>query len=70
MCSADSLYNTYTAILEGAEDIAAEQGSSGPQVVMRNYLSDSRSRRIRREFMREQLDAAFGERTSQTYIVR
>nr|WP_233340534.1 hypothetical protein [Haloprofundus sp. MHR1] len=60
-------YDTYTAVLEGVlegvDEIAAEQGSSDPRVVMQNYLSDSRSRRVRREFMREQLDAAFGERT-------
>jgi site-specific recombinase XerD len=58
-------YDTYTAVLEGVlegvEEIAAEQGSSDPQVVMQNYLSDSRSRRVRREFMREQLTKAFGE---------
>ena len=57
-------YDTYTAVLEGVlegiDEIAAEQGSSDPQVVMQNYLSDSRSRRIRREFMREQLNVAFG----------
>jgi len=60
-------YDTYTAVLEGVlegvEDIAAEQGSSDPQVVMRNYLSNSRSRRVRREFMREQLDAVFRKRS-------
>jgi len=59
-------YDTYTSVLEGVlegiEDIATEQGSNDPQVVMRNYLSDSRSRRVRREFMREQLDAAFQEK--------
>jgi len=58
-------YDTYTAVLEGVlegvEEIATEQGSSDPKVVMQNYLSDSRSRRVRREFMREQLHAAFGE---------
>ncbi|ELY58315.1 tyrosine-type recombinase/integrase [Natronolimnohabitans innermongolicus] len=60
-------YDTYTAVLEGVlegvDEIAAEQGSSDPLVVMQNYLSDSRSRRVRREFMRDQLSAAFGERT-------
>jgi len=45
--------------LEGVEEIAAEQGSSDPQVVMQNYLSDSRSRQLRREFMREQLMEIF-----------
>lgn len=58
-------YDTSTAVLEdvleGVEEIAAEQGSSDPRVVMQNYLSDSRSRRLRREFMREQLDVAFRE---------
>ncbi len=58
-------YDTYTAVLEGVlegvEEIATEQGSSDPKVVMQNYLSDSRYRRVRREFMREQLNAAFGE---------
>ncbi|MFC5973976.1 tyrosine-type recombinase/integrase [Halomarina salina] len=56
-------YETYTAVLEGVldgvEEIAAEQGSSDPEVVMQNYLSDSRSRHLRREFMRDQLAAAF-----------
>jgi len=56
-------YDTYTAVLEGVlegvEEIAAEQGSSDPQVVMQNYLSDSRSRQLRREFMREQLMGIF-----------
>ena len=56
-------YDTYTsvleAVLEGVEDIAAEQGSDDPRVVMSNYLSDERARKLRREFMREQLRAAF-----------
>lgn len=38
-------YDTYTAILkgvlEGVDEIAAEQGSSDPQVVMQNYLFTS-----------------------------
>ncbi|USZ69827.1 site-specific integrase (plasmid) [Halorussus salilacus] len=59
-------YDTYTsvleAVLEGVEDIAAEQGSSDPRVVMSNYLSDERARRLRREFMREELRTAFGHR--------
>lgn len=58
-------YDTYTAVLEGVldgiEEIAAEQGSSDPQVVMQNYLSEARSRRVRREFMRDQLASAFGD---------
>jgi integrase len=58
-------YDAYTsvleAVLEGVEDIAGDQGSDDPQVVMQNYLSDERARTVRREFMREQLSAAFGE---------
>ncbi|MFC7237026.1 tyrosine-type recombinase/integrase [Saliphagus sp. GCM10025317] len=56
-------YDTYTTVLkgvlEGVDEIASEQGSSDPRVVMQNYLSDSRSRQVRREFMQEQLKAAF-----------
>ena len=56
-------YDTYSSVLEGVldgvEEIAAEQGSTDPQVVMQNYLSDSRARQLRREFMREQLADIF-----------
>jgi site-specific recombinase XerD len=56
-------YDTYTSVLEGVldelEDIAAEQGSDDPRVVMSNYLSDERARRVRREFMRAELAEAF-----------
>lgn len=56
-------YDTYTsvleAVLEGLEDIAAEQGSDDPRVVLSNYLSDERARKVRREFMREELREAF-----------
>lgn len=56
-------YDTYSAVLEGVldgvEEIAGEQGSDDPRVVMQNYLSASRSRQLRRAFMREQLAAAF-----------
>ncbi|WP_137286177.1 tyrosine-type recombinase/integrase [Halorussus salinisoli] len=56
-------YDTYTSVLEGVleglEDIAAEQGSDDPRVVLSNYLSDERARRVRREFMRSELADAF-----------
>jgi integrase len=56
-------YDTYSAVLEqvldGVEEIAAEQGSDDPQVVMENYLSDERARTVRREFMKERLTSAF-----------
>ncbi|WP_276282313.1 tyrosine-type recombinase/integrase [Halorussus caseinilyticus] len=56
-------YDTYTSVLEGVlegvEDIAAEQGSDDPRVVLSNYLSEERARRVRREFMRSELAEAF-----------
>jgi site-specific recombinase XerD len=56
-------YDTYTSVLEGVldelEGIAAEQGSDDPSVVMSNYLSEERARRVRREFMRAELAEAF-----------
>ncbi|WP_232820591.1 tyrosine-type recombinase/integrase [Halorussus litoreus] len=56
-------YDTYTsaleAVLEGLEDIAAEQGSDDPRVVLSNYLSEERARKVRREFMRSELADAF-----------
>jgi site-specific recombinase XerD len=56
-------YDTYTSVLEsvmeGLEDIAAEQGSDDPRVVLSNYLSEERSRQVRREFMRSELAEAF-----------
>ena len=55
--------DTYTsvleAVMEGLEDIAAEQGSDDPRVVLSNYLSESRSRQVRRQFMRSELAEAF-----------
>jgi hypothetical protein len=57
-------HDRYSGIVEdviaGLEDIAAEQGSSDPEVVLRNYLSEDRARRLRRESMREKLSNAFG----------
>jgi len=56
-------YDRYSETLEdvvaGLEDVAAEQGSSDPEVVLRNYLSEDRVRRLRRESMREKLAAGF-----------
>lgn len=56
-------YDTYTSVLEGVlagiEDVAAEQGSADPSVVMSNYLSNERARTVRREFMRTRLAEAF-----------
>lgn len=58
-------YSAYSEAIErvseGIEEIAIEQGSSDPQVVLENYLSDERARQLRREYMREQLQTAFRE---------
>lgn len=57
-------YDAYTqslnAVADGIDEIAAEQGSSDPHVVMQNYLDDERNRKLRREFMRNRLQEAFG----------
>jgi len=56
-------YDVYSSsldvILNSLDEIAADQGSSSPEVVLQNYLSESRARQLRREYMREQLSAAF-----------
>jgi integrase len=56
-------YDAYSSSLEivtdGLEAVAAEQGSSSPEVVLRNYLSEERARKLRREHMRERLADAF-----------
>ena len=56
-------YDAYSSaldiVLEGIDEIAAEQGSSSPEVVLQNYLSDERLRALRRDHMRERLAAAF-----------
>ena len=56
-------YTTYnqamTDLLENLDVVAAEQGSSDPSVVLKNYLSEAERRKYRREFMRERLAEAF-----------
>lgn len=56
-------YDAYSSSLEvvlgSLDEIAAEQGSSSADVVLRNYLSESRARDLRRQHMRERLAAAF-----------
>lgn len=56
-------YDAYSSaldiVLEGIDEIAAEQGSSSPEVVLQNYLSDERLRTLRRDHMRESLANAF-----------
>lgn len=56
-------YDAYSSaldiVLEGVDEIAAEQGSSSPDVVLQNYLSDERLRTLRRDHMRKRLADAF-----------
>lgn len=58
-------YDAYSAtretILEEIAEIAEEQGSTSPEVVLQEYLSPERRRRLRRKFMRERMSEAFGE---------
>jgi hypothetical protein len=57
----DAYSTTQEAILGEVGEIAAEQGSASAEVVLQEYLSPERRRRLRREYMREWLDEAFGE---------
>lgn len=56
-------YNAYTAtidaVLAEVDEIAADQGSLSPEVVLQNYLSDTRKRSLRRTFMHDKLAIAF-----------
>jgi integrase len=60
----DAYSATQEAILEEVGEIAAEQGSASPEVVLRDYLSPDRRRRLRREYMRERLAAVFSAGSS------
>ncbi|WP_435320420.1 tyrosine-type recombinase/integrase [Haloarchaeobius sp. TZWSO28] len=57
----DAYSSSLEVVVEGLDDIAAEQGSSSAEVVLQNYLSDARVRSLRREHMRERLSAVFGD---------
>ena len=57
----DAYSSSLDVVLGSLDEIAAEQGSASADVVLQNYLSDSRARKLRREYMRDQLAAAFGE---------
>ena len=56
-------YDAYTAtqdqLLAEVSSIAEEQGSASPEVVLSNYLTEDRRRRLRRQFMEERLSQAF-----------
>ena len=55
----DAYSSSLDVVLRSLDEIAAEQGSSSAEVILQNYLSDSRARQLRREYMREQLQDAF-----------
>jgi hypothetical protein len=61
-------YTTYNEavkqMMEGLEGIAADQGSSSTEIVSQNYLSEAEKRRYRRESMREELSAVFGQQSA------
>ncbi|EJN57722.1 tyrosine-type recombinase/integrase [Halogranum rubrum] len=61
----DAFSSSLDVVLGSLDEIAAEQGSASADVVLQNYLSDARARKLRREYMREQLAAAFERGTSQ-----
>ena len=56
----DAYSSSLDVVLRSLDGIAAEQGSASADVVLHNYLSGSRIRKLRREYMRDQLAAAFG----------
>ncbi|MFC7198768.1 hypothetical protein [Halospeciosus flavus] len=51
--------NARDAAIQDLEDVAAEQGSSSPEVVWRKYLDEEQRRKMRREQMRDVLAGAF-----------
>ncbi|UPM44472.1 hypothetical protein [Halocatena salina] len=55
----DAYSATQEAILSDVSDIAAEQGSASAEVVLQDYLSPTRRRHLRRQYMRERLSDAF-----------
>ncbi|WP_129113782.1 tyrosine-type recombinase/integrase [Halegenticoccus tardaugens] len=55
----DAYSSSLDVVLGSLSEIAAEQGSSSAEVVLQNYLSDSRARQLRRKYMRERLADAF-----------
>lgn len=61
-------YDAYSAsldvVLGSLDEIAAEQGSASADVVLQNYLSETRARKLRRQYMRDQLAAAFDTTTA------
>lgn len=57
----DAYSATQEAILTEVGEIAAEQGSASAEVVLQEYLSPERRRRLRRKYMRNRLSEALEE---------
>nr|WP_303647873.1 hypothetical protein [Haloarchaeobius amylolyticus] len=55
----DAYSSSHRVVVEGLSEVAAEQGSESPEVVLQSYLSEDRARSLRREHMRERLSDAF-----------
>jgi len=55
----DAYASSLNVVLDSLGDVAAEQGSASPEVVLQNYLSATRAGKLRQEYMREQLADAF-----------
>lgn len=55
----DAYASSLDVVLDSLDEIAAEQGSANAEVVLQNYLSDARVRKLRREYMCDQLATAF-----------
>jgi hypothetical protein len=60
----DAYSATREALLAEMGEIAEEQGSASAGVVLQEYLSPERRRQLRRQYMRERLATAFGERST------
>jgi len=55
----DRYSSSMDAVTEGIEEIPAEQGVRTLDIVLQNYLSDERARKLRREYMRQELATVF-----------
>lgn len=55
----DRYSSSMDSVAEGIEGVATEQGSSSPEIVFQNYLSDERAQKLRREYMRKELATVF-----------
>lgn len=47
----DAYASSLDVVLDSLDETAAEQGNANAEVVLQNYLSDARARKLRREYM-------------------